>query len=198
MSTRVTSLIKGKLHTPRNESVRKWKVEVRGKKAGQRRKELEPGLRDRNLHLLPQLPIQLVSHTGPPGPAVSQHCPLVEPLPGLGESQVTDSLRRSISSCFCSMFPKVHPVSALWQVSFCYSCGNYTSGSPKYYIVSNFFPLPLSCQMKVGGEPFSLSGSVNTPCSPPLLLKIPLLLPRQPICRGTLRRKQTLERKASS
>lgn len=30
--------------------------------------------------LLPQLPIQLMSHPGPPRPAVSQCCPLVDPL----------------------------------------------------------------------------------------------------------------------
>lgn len=94
-----------------------------------------------------------------------------------------------------SMFPKAHPASALWQVSFCYLCGNYTSGSSKYYLqLSNFFPLPQSCQTKVGGEPFFLSGSMNTPCSPPPLLKIPLLLPSQPICRRTLRKKQTLKK----
>ncbi|XP_019651737.1 androgen-induced gene 1 protein isoform X1 [Ailuropoda melanoleuca] len=51
-----------------------------------------------------------------------------------------------------------------------------------------------NCQTKVGGEPFFLSGSMNTPSSPPPLLKIPLLLPSQPICRRTLRRKQTLKK----
>eukprot|EP00074_Homo_sapiens_P076028 XP_011534184.1 androgen-induced gene 1 protein isoform X3 [Homo sapiens] len=54
-----------------------------------------------------------------------------------------------------------------------------------------------NCQTKVGGKPFSLSRSMNTPRSPPALLKIPALLPSQPICRRTLWKKQTLKRKAN-
>lgn len=166
-----------------------------------RRKERrsEPGLWDRNRPLVRLAPHRFsILLTSPQAHTDLQVGPaaLRDPLPAWG-SHMWLTLSRSISSS--APFLTEHPASASWQVSFCWLCGNYTSASSKYYLqLSNFFPPPQSCQTKVGGEPFSPSGSMNSPCSPPPLLKIPLLLPTQPICRTTLRRKETLKRKASS
>ena len=175
-----------------------WRRRKQAKRRKERRSEQGPW--DRNLHLVHLAPHQfsilLMSPTGPHRP------PGLVPLPSGPLSQPWGNpmwltLSRSISSS--APLLTEHPASALWQVSFCWLCGNYTSASSKYYLqLSNFFPPPQSCQTKVGGEPFSPSGSMNRPCSPPPLLKIPLLLPTQPICRRTLRRKETLKRKASS
>ena len=185
----------------RNENVQKWKFGVKEEKAGQEEKGEEVRARPMGQKPPPcpprSPPVFHPTHvphrptqTSRVGPAA-----LRARLPAWGNHRWL-TLSRSISSS--APLLTEHPASASWQVSFCWLCGNYTSASSKYYLqLSNFFPPPQSCQTKVGGEPFSPSGSMNSPCSPPPLLKIPLLLPTQPICRRTLRRKETLKRKAS-
>lgn len=158
---------------------------------------MKPGLCDSTPLPLLKLPIWLMSHTAhpPPRSAVPSTALWLSPSPSLGDSQVTDSF--GVNQFFLCVSERASCLS--FVTGFRCSCGNYASGSSQYYLqLSHFFPLPPSCQMKVGGEPFSLSGSVNTPCSPSLLLKIPVFLPSHPICRRALRRKQTFKRKAGS
>lgn len=169
---------------------------MRAERAGQRRKEVEARPVWQRPPPSPQAAhLAHVSLRPRHRPAVLSTALWPSPSPSLGNSQVTDSL--GVNQFFPCVSERASCLS--FVTGFRCSHGNYASGSSQYYLqLSNFFPLPPKCQMKVGKEPFSLSRSVNTPCSPPLLLKIPLLLPSHPICRRTLRRKQTFKRKASS
>lgn len=164
--TGVTSLIKVKFLQPEMKMSKSESLGWRRRKQAKRRKGEE--IRARPMGQKPPPcpprppPVFHPTHvpTGPHRPPGRSRCP-PGPSPSLG-NHMWLTLSRSISSS--APFLTEHPASASWQVSFCWLCGNYTSASSKYYLqLSNFFPPPQSCQTKVGGEPFSPSGSMNSP-----------------------------------